>query len=889
MKRTKRVIIPHVNIDYDALASTIAAKKLFPDAEIVLHGTKEKSMKNFFINTIIYSLDVKGEKEIDLDEIKELIIVDTSRKDRIGVFSKLIDNPEVKVIVFDHHFEENNINADELILEKTGSCTTILVEKIKERNISVEETEATILMIGIYEDTGNLTFNTTTERDYYSAAFLLSKGANLNIVRDILYHDITIEQINILKQFIDSEQVIRVNNNEITIVIASYDKYIPEVAVAVNKFKDMKNIPVIIAVLRLDNKINIIARSTNPEIDVKKFAEKFGGGGHSSAASAVIKDKTLIQVYNEIIAYFQSLEKPKLLAKDIMTWPVKYITENQSIVDAELILNRYNINVLPVLSDNGKLTGLITRLIVAKALYHRLNVKVKDLMIKEFDTVSPYDDFEKVKEIVLKNNQRLLPVVENGELAGVITRTDILKTIYQIDTQNSERPTNIEEITTKAFEKDLKKLIKSDLPEDIVTKLEILGEIADELNFNIYLVGGIVRDLILRKPNLDVDLVVEGDGVVFAKHVRKKLNIVEKIKTYDKFKTATIFFKDGLKFDIATARVEYYKKPGSLPVVEASSLKMDLYRRDFTINTLAIEITKGKFGKLIDFFGGLKDLKERKIRVIHNLSFVEDPTRIFRAMRFAARFGFEIGKQTRSLIKNAVSLKLLDTVEGRRIFHELKLIFEEDKVVEIIKMINSYNLLKYLSENIRLGEKELNFIENIYNYIKWYELTFHDDKKIKKWVLYLQAILNKVFENEFEKICEKLEMFEKDCKYMSGVRIQVQTILKQLFRKRNMKNSEVYKLLKDKFNESIILVLSYLEDKMLKKKLIDYLIRLRFVKTEINGNDLIALGFQPSPLFKEILNDLLEKKLNEELKTYEDEKSYVEQKYLPLIMESGSY
>ncbi len=884
MKKIKKVIIPHSNIDYDALSSAIAAKKLYPDAEIVLLGTKEKSMKNFFINTIIYSLGVKSEKDINFDDIEELIIVDTSRADRIGIFSKLLDKKDVNIVVYDHHFEENNIKANEIHLEKTGACTTILVEKIKEKSIKLDETEATILMIGIYEDTGNLTFNTTTERDYYASAFLLKNGANLNVVRDILYHDITIEQINILKQFIDSEQVIRVKNNIVTIVSASYDKYIPEIAVAVNRFKDMKNIPVIIALLRLGNKINIIARSSIPEVDVKKFTEHFGGGGHSSAASAVIKDKTLIQVYNEVVAYFQSLDEPKLLAKDIMTWPVKYITENQPIVEAELILNRYNINVLPVLNDYGELTGLITRLIVAKALYHRLNVKVKDLMIKEFYTVEPEDSFEKVKDIILKENQRLLPVVKNGELIGVITRTDILKTIYQIDSEKLERPTTIEELKTKVFEKDLRNLIKNELPTEIVNKLEMLGEIAQELGYNIYLVGGIVRDLFLRKQNFDVDLVVEGDGVVFAKKVKQKLNMIEKIKTYEKFKTAAIFFKDGLKFDIATARIEYYKKPGSLPVVEASSLKMDLYRRDFTINALAIEITRDKFGRLIDFFGGLKDLKEKKIRVIHNLSFVEDPTRIFRAIRFAVRFGFEIGKQTHSLIKNAVSLKLLETVEGMRIFHELKLIFEEDKVIEIIKIMNTYNLLKFFSEKIKFTEYELNFIENIYNYSKWYELTFPDEKSLKKWVLYLIGLFFKVLNKELNSISQKLNLFKKDTDYLNRTYFEVHYILKELFRNKNIKNSEVYKLLKDKNIESLIIVLSYIDDKSLKKKLIDFLIKLRFIKPEVTGNDLIALGFKPSPLFKIILNHILEKKLNGELKSYDEEKEFVVKNYLPLIM-----
>ncbi len=881
MRKSKKIIIPHVNIDYDALASTIAAKKLYPDAEIVLHGTKEKSMKNFFINTIIYSLNVKTEKDIDLNEVNTLIIVDTSNRERIGKFASLLDKKDVKVILYDHHLEEKNINGDEEYIEKTGSCTTILVKKLKELNITLNEIEATILMMGIYEDTGNLTFNTTTEEDYYSAAYLLRFGANLNIVRDILYHDITEEQIEILKQFIDTEQKFYVNNTEVTVVQATSDKFIPEVSVSVNKFKDMKNLPVLIALIRLENKVIIIIRSSDSKIDAQKIAEHFGGGGHQAAASAIIKDKTLIQVYNELKEYLTTLDKSNLLAKDIMTWPVKYIYENQSIIDAELLLNRYNINVLPVLNENNELTGLITRLIVAKALYHRLkNLKVKDIMIKEFQTVSPDDSFSKVKDIILKENQRLLPVVKNGELVGVITRTDILKTLYQLDKEE-----NKQQASDKVFEKDLKNLIKSELPEEIVSKLELMGEIAEKLNYRIYLVGGIVRDLLLRQPNYDVDLVVEGDGIIFAKKVQKELNIVEKIKTHEKFKTATIFFKDNIKFDIATARTEYYKKPGSLPIVEQSSLKLDLYRRDFTINALAIEITKKNFGKLIDFFSGLKDLKDKKIRVIHNLSFVEDPTRIFRAIRFAGRFDFEIGKQTHSLIKNAINLKLLESIDGKRIFNELKLIFEEKNVLKIIKMLNYYRLFNYFHPNLILQKHDFELINRVYEYIKWFELTFPEDKKLIKWVIYLIAILNRLNDDDdFKNSIKKLNMFEKEYKKIINDRKVSRFILKAFHTKKDMKNSDVYELLYNKSNESIIFSLAYTEDIRIQKKIIDYFIKLRFIKPEITGKDLIALGFTPSPLFKTILDTVHQKKLNGELKNYAEEKEFVKQKFLPLII-----
>ena len=188
------------------------------------------------------------------------------------------------------------------------------------------------------------------------------------------------------------------------------------------------------------------------------------------------------------------------------------------------------------------------------------------------------------------------------------------------------------------------------------------------MDFHAYLVGGFVRDLILRNDNLDVDVVIEGDAIAFAREMSKRLL---KISVHKEFGTAKVLFPDGFKVDVATASLEYYKAPAALPIVEHSSLKLDLYRRDFTINTLAISLNTNTFGELIDFFGAQLDIKEKSIRVLHSLSFVEDPTRVFRAVRFEQRFGFQIGKFTLNLIKNAVKMGFLTKIKGARLWREL--------------------------------------------------------------------------------------------------------------------------------------------------------------------------------------------------------------------------
>jgi tRNA nucleotidyltransferase (CCA-adding enzyme) len=232
--------------------------------------------------------------------------------------------------------------------------------------------------------------------------------------------------------------------------------------------------------------------------------------------------------------------------------------------------------------------------------------------------------------------------------------------------------------------------------------LRHIGRTADNSNINAYVVGGFVRDVLLyiRKNEFDIDIVVEGNGIDFARDIASSLNA--RVSPHEKFKTAVVSLEDGLKIDVATARTEFYSSPGALPEVEMSSLKLDLYRRDFTINTLAVQLNTQKYGTLIDYFFAQKDLKDKVIRIIHNLSFVEDPTRIFRAVRFEQRFNFKIGKFTEKLIKNAIDMEFFKRLSGPRVFTELKYILMEENPLPAIERIANFNLFRQFTANLNL-------------------------------------------------------------------------------------------------------------------------------------------------------------------------------------------
>jgi tRNA nucleotidyltransferase (CCA-adding enzyme) len=288
--------------------------------------------------------------------------------------------------------------------------------------------------------------------------------------------------------------------------------------------------------------------------------------------------------------------------------------------------------------------------------------------------------------------------------------------------------------------------------------LQIIGEVADELKFNAFAVGGFVRDLLLKKKNLDLDIVIEGEGITFAARLARRLH--GRIKTHERFGTAMVLLPDGTKIDIATARLEYYEYPAAL-TVELSSIKLDLYRRDFTINAMAIQLNPEHFGTLIDFFNCQNDLGHKSIKVLHNLSFVEDPSRIFRAIRFEARMGFEIAPHTRRLIHNAVSMQLFGKNCDPRVFSELKLILSEEDPVPAIQRLADFNLFPFLwpdlKPHLKVDRRFLHILHQAKNAISWFRLLYLDEP-CQNWMVYLLAIMGRSQSGELASFCNRFQV-----------------------------------------------------------------------------------------------------------------------------------
>jgi len=862
-----------MNADFDSLSSMLAAKKLYPDATLVFPGSQEKTLRDFLIHSTLYLFDIEKMKKIDYDAVDTLILVDTRQKTRIGEFAKIAEKGKAKIHIYDHHpASKDDVKGDLEVIRSTGATVSILVSLLKERQIPLTAEEATIIMLGIYEETGSFQFSSTTIADFEAASYLLSKGASVNLVSDMLIRELTPEQVFLLNDIIQNATVYNMNGIDIVITEASTERYVGDLAVIVHKFRDVENINVLFALFRMEDRVHIIGRSRIPEVDSGYIMSLLGGGGHKVAASATVKDMTLIETKDRLIEILRHNVKPLWKAKDIMFFPIKSVDAAGSIHDAKTILTKYNINALPVLSGS-RVVGIITRQVAEKAVFHKLeNVPVSEYMFTEFQTVEPDDSVEKVKEKIIGNSQRFLPVIKDGELKGAITRTDLLRILEDEIAKTVLEKLEFHEKYVKR--KNVRKIMGERLNEEVLKKLEDMGNLGDQLDYHVYLVGGFVRDLILRDENYDIDVVIEGDGITFAEEMAKRFNV--KIRPHKEFATAKILYPDGFKVDIASARLEYYKAPAALPVVEHSSLKLDLHRRDFTINTLAISLNKNTFGELIDFFGAQRDIKEKTIRVLHSLSFVEDPTRVFRAIRFELRFGFKIGKHTLDLIKNAVKLNFLAKIRGKRIWTELALILEEEAPEKILKRLNDLDLLRFVSPSLTSNREKEKLFTQMQAVFKWHEFLYQG-KAVSKLQYYMLGLLDHMKNEDVAEFCKGMEMSER----VRRTVIENTERLRDAMAKLSMgisviKKSETYRTLEPLSREAKLFIMAKTKSEEIKKAISGYITSRDSCKPLTTGEDLKKLGIQEGPIYKEVLEKLKDAKIDMSLKTKEEETHFVE-------------
>jgi len=855
-----QIITAHTGCDFDALSSMVAAGKLYPEAKLCFSGVLSREVRDF-MRLYGWMVPVVKVSREDLDKVKRLILVDTRWINRIGIFKDLIGKKGVEIHIYDHHPPHpGDIQGDAGVCREVGATTSILVDLIKKRGIPVTPFEATLLCLGIYEDTGSLSFSSTTSLDLQSTAFLLERGANLELISSFLNRGLSEKQNLLLKSFLENSKIKMINGVEIFVIGVEIEDFVGGISLPLRKFIDLKNPDVTFAIVRSKEKVYLMARSRNPSINVGEILSFFKGGGHNLAASAIIKNKDIEEVEKELYRVLEKNIHPGITVGQIMRSPVSTVSPDTPVGEVEKIMQEDDLEILPV-QEKQEIIGVISREKVKNVISHSsINSPVKSYYSRKFISISPFISLKKAQQTMMEEDVSYLFVFQGEKFMGVLTGLDLFKAFHKDSRDFSSE--------------NLKDKLKEKVPPGIVDILLRAGKLAYSMGWSVFIVGGFVRDLLLGNENFDIDLVIEGDGILYAEKLSEELGA--NLTIHRDFGTATLNLSENFKLDIATSRREFYPRPASLPHVKPAPLKEDLFRRDFTVNAMAISINPSDFGRLIDFFGGRRDLRERKVRVLHVRSFIDDPTRIFRAIRFEQRYNFCIEKITERLIKLALREGVFQLLSGKRIKEELKQILEEDRPEKNVYRMQKLGILKVIQPGIYLNSSREMIFDKLIDTIARYEIL--TGEKSKRWLIRLSVLLKDLTEKEIENFCSKYSFTREERETILASSKKADKIVERLTVP-EMKPSSIYYLLRSYPPEALILAMAIAKNDIVEKRIVLYLSHLQKIELEITGDDLKKMGYKPSPEFSRILEETKKAKLDGLVKTVEEEVEFIRKNF----------
>ena len=858
------LILTHERTDFDGLASLLGAYLLEQHLTPVLPRQLNRNVEAF---VTLYGVELPFLDPRDLtgEPIESVCLVDTQSMTSLkGMVSDL------KVRIIDHHPLRNDVPEDwETIIREIGATTTIFVSAIQERDIPLTPIQATLLLLGIYEDTGSLTYTRTTAEDIFAAGILVEKGAILSIVTDYINHPLSLEQQKIYEDLRACAESLIIHGHNLVIAQADATDLDEELSSLAHKLRDLLDPDALFILLTTSSGVQVIARSTDDHIDVSEILSAFeGGGGHPRAAAALINNASIDDIHQNLVKILPQYVKPAVRAKDIMSRDPQTLSPDTPVKEAAEMMIRFGYEGYPIVED-GEIVGLLTRRAVDRALAHELKLTAASLMEAGNIRVFTSDSIEQIQYVMTESGWGQIPVVSSRskKIVGIVTRTDLIKILAP------SRP--------RPGRQNLSPRLEATLPEVRMELLNRIAEIAAEEKSALYIVGGFVRDLLLDYPSLDFDLVVEGDAIKLAESVREIFG--GRVTSHSRFGTAKWFIdKHRLTImgstkelretlpetlDFISARKEFYTHPTALPTVERGSIKLDLHRRDFTINTLALRLDGHHKGELYDYWGGLADLKGKLVKVLHSLSFVDDPTRILRAVRYEQRYGFQLDQRTQDLLLEAKGL--LKRVSGDRIRHELDRIFDEKNAAQMMDRLHQLTILDAIHPDLDWDKSLLKLVKSLPEKEIPQEWKIEQDgggMPINRAIMYTVWLMRSPLNSGIIKRLKLVSFISEVIREASKLRGELKGLSK-------LPPSQVTVKLDRVSNLAIYAVYLEVKEPKYKGTLSRYLSSWQHVESNITGLDLKKAGLDPGPRYAEILSRVRNAWLDGEIATKKDEKA----------------
>jgi tRNA nucleotidyltransferase (CCA-adding enzyme) len=772
------ILATHINADFDALASMVAAQRLHPGARMFFPGSREESVRRMLESGLVEISELKR-KEVVPALLTRVILCDVRQGDRIGIVGEwLAAHPAIEVWAYDHHppAESDVAVAGGIVDPRAGSTSTLIIEEMRRLGLVCTSTEANLLLLGIYEDTGSLSHATTGPRDLAAAHWLLEHGGDLGVVRRFVTRELGTLHLDILHRMTQRLEVHRLRGHRVGLVEVDLAGYVEELAPLVSRCLEIFELPLLFALFSEaeNDRVTLIARGDLPGFDLgQALAEMAGGGGHATAAAARLKGMTTLEAREQLFAFLRRALPPSARARDLMITPFYELPATTTVDDAKARLNAWRVTAAPVFAADGKISGVVTRTLLDAAIQHGLGGRPIELVTAaELVWVDPDAPAEEVDERMLAHRPRFVLVGESasGRPLGLITRMQILRHLHGRLTAFEERLDRRAEQAREKREK-ITQLLARRLPDVLARLVETIARVSREMGVPVYMVGGFVRDLLLDRDLVreagDLDLVVEGDGLAFAARLTEAVG--GRMREHRAFLTAVVIDPHGLHIDVATARSEFYRAPAALPEVQMSALRQDLFRRDFTINTLAIRLGPDREPELIDYFGGRSDLKEKTLRVLHSLSFIDDPTRVLRAVRLELRLGFHISAETLRLVEVALSEGIFDHLSGARLRDELAMLLDDPALaLRGIDRLAELGVLRALHPRIDAAGATRERLRAARAACDWYQLAGLAEPSVRPWRLILLALAQDLDNADRERLADRLMLAGEDRHLLTG-------------------------------------------------------------------------------------------------------------------------
>lgn len=864
---SKTLITTHVGADFDALASMIAALHLYPEGILFFPGSKEESVRRYLDSESRLSFSELRQRQVVPKQLKRVVLCDIRQPARIGIVSDwLEDERRPELVIFDHHPDsEHDLHSDTGRVDaNVGATSTLMVEILNERDLRPTAEEATLLLAGIYEDTGCLTYATTTPRDLNAARCLLDWGADLGVVRRFAIRQLDSVHLDVLHRMGQELEIHRIRGHRIGVVALELGRYIEELAPIVSRCLEIFELPALFALFGEGERVSLIARGDLKDVDLGEvLGELSEGGGHSSAAAGSLRGVTVLEARERLLRHLETTLPHAGTARELMVRPFHALNEELTVAQAKEELNRRQINAAPILDGSSRAIGAVTRQLLDAALQHDMDRRPVTAVMETDLAWEPAEaSAERVAQRMLSRHPRFLLVGDekNRRAEGLISRTAVLRYLSGRTNDSPEAGSPTRQVELKRRRAGIAELLEKGLPASLTTPMRVIIELSGELRIPVYLVGGLVRDLLLERPNRDLDIVVEGDGPAFARMLADRLD--GRVTVHDAFMTAVVIDREEQHIDVATARSEFYRAPAALPEVRTSALRQDLYRRDFTINAMAIRLGPGKRPELIDFFGGLRDLDDGVLRVLHSLSFIDDPTRALRAVRLEARLDFHISPETLRLLHLALQEGVFARVSGGRLRDELcRILGDPDTVLRSLERLEELGILGVLDSALVSKTDWREDIRRTRAALEWARMEGVQLEPFPVWRLFLLALTWGQEDSAVDRLVGRLSLARED----QGALTQRSTLRRAITAlSGGLRSSESAALLAPLTEDQRLFLMTAL-DPHARAGLRRYLVYDRHLELRIRGGDIVENGIPPGPAVGQALARTLAARLDGDL------------------------